>query len=85
MRAKNVQFWSDIFVEDASFVRMDNLTLGYNFKDIFSEGSRTMHFARLPFPFFEYISLPQKELSNVSQKPIYRICRLNTPTNKSGL
>lgn len=36
---KNVQFWSDIFVEDASFVRMDNLTLGYNFKDIFSKGS----------------------------------------------
>lgn len=27
-----------------------------------------MHFARLPFPFFEYISLPQKELSNVSPK-----------------
>lgn len=32
---KNVQFWSDIFVEDASFLRMDNLTLGYTFRDIF--------------------------------------------------
>ncbi|PZU89303.1 MAG: SusC/RagA family protein [Chryseobacterium sp.] len=36
---KTPQFWSDIFVEDASFIRMDNLTLGYNFGDIFSKGS----------------------------------------------
>ncbi|WDF46427.1 SusC/RagA family TonB-linked outer membrane protein [Chryseobacterium sp. KACC 21268] len=36
---KTPQFWSDIFVEDASFIRMDNLTLGYNFGDIFNKGS----------------------------------------------
>ena len=33
------QYWSDIFVEDASFVRMDNLSLGYNFGDVFGKGS----------------------------------------------
>ncbi|KFC21948.1 SusC/RagA family TonB-linked outer membrane protein [Epilithonimonas lactis] len=37
---KNVQFWSDIFVEDASFFRMDNLTLGYDFGDVFNKGSK---------------------------------------------
>ncbi|WP_434979559.1 SusC/RagA family TonB-linked outer membrane protein [Daejeonia sp. YH14] len=33
------QYWSDIFVENASFLRMDNVTLGYNFGDIFGNGS----------------------------------------------
>lgn len=33
------QLWSDAFVEDASFLRMDNLSLGYNFGDILSKGS----------------------------------------------
>jgi iron complex outermembrane receptor protein len=37
---KNVQYWSDIFVEDASFFRMDNLTLGYDFGDVFNKGSK---------------------------------------------
>ncbi|MGC4129816.1 MAG: SusC/RagA family TonB-linked outer membrane protein [Bergeyella sp.] len=37
---KNAQYWSDIFVEDASFIRMDNLTLGYDFGDVFNTGSR---------------------------------------------
>ncbi|OWR14924.1 SusC/RagA family TonB-linked outer membrane protein [Chryseobacterium sp. VAUSW3] len=33
------QYWSDAFVEDASFLRMDNLSLGYNFGDIFGGSS----------------------------------------------
>lgn len=33
------QYFSDIFVEDASFLRLDNVNLGYNFKDILSQGS----------------------------------------------
>src|SRR5690606_35521559 len=37
---KNVQYWSDIFVEDASFLRMDNLSLGYNFGDVFGACSK---------------------------------------------
>ena len=33
------QYFSDIFVENASFFRLDNVNLGYNFKDIFAAGS----------------------------------------------
>ena len=33
------QYFSDIFVENASFFRLDNINLGYNFKDILSAGS----------------------------------------------
>ena len=36
------QYWSDAFVEDASFLRMDNLTLGYNFGDIFNSGNSNL-------------------------------------------
>jgi iron complex outermembrane receptor protein len=34
----NPQYWSDYFLENASFLRMDNVTLGYNF-DNFAQGS----------------------------------------------
>lgn len=30
------QYWSDAFVEDASFLRMDNLSIGYDFGEIFN-------------------------------------------------
>jgi len=33
------RYFSDIYVENASFLRLDNVNLGYNFKDIFSKGS----------------------------------------------
>ena len=33
------RYFSDIYVENASFFRLDNVNLGYNFKDIFSKGS----------------------------------------------
>jgi len=36
---KTPQYWSDAFIEDASFLRMDNLTLGYNFGDLFGTQS----------------------------------------------
>lgn len=32
-------YLSDYYVQDASFLRMDNVTLGYTFKNVFSEGS----------------------------------------------
>jgi TonB-dependent starch-binding outer membrane protein SusC len=32
-------YLSDYYVQDASFLRMDNVTLGYTFKDVFSKGS----------------------------------------------
>ncbi|SIQ54526.1 iron complex outermembrane recepter protein [Chryseobacterium sp. RU37D] len=33
------QYWSDIFVENASFFRLDNINLGYNFKDVLGKSS----------------------------------------------
>jgi iron complex outermembrane receptor protein len=33
------QYFSDIFVENASFFRLDNVNVGYNFRDVFSPGS----------------------------------------------
>jgi TonB-dependent starch-binding outer membrane protein SusC len=36
---KNPQYMSDYYVQDASFLRMDNITAGYTFRDVFSEGS----------------------------------------------
>jgi iron complex outermembrane receptor protein len=31
---KKEQFWSDYYVQDASFLKMDNITLGYNFTNL---------------------------------------------------
>lgn len=31
------QYWSDFYLEDASYFRMDNINLGYNFTRLFSE------------------------------------------------
>ncbi|MFM9500900.1 hypothetical protein ACKI1Q_45960, partial [Streptomyces galilaeus] len=33
------RYFSDLYVENASFVRLDNVNVGYNFKDIFAPGS----------------------------------------------
>ncbi|WP_306621220.1 SusC/RagA family TonB-linked outer membrane protein [Chryseobacterium ginsenosidimutans] len=33
------QYFSDLHVENASFLRLDNVNIGYNFGDIFSKGS----------------------------------------------
>ena len=33
----NGQFWSDIYLENASFFRMDNMSLGYNFDKLLTE------------------------------------------------
>ncbi|WP_422362120.1 SusC/RagA family TonB-linked outer membrane protein [Reichenbachiella sp.] len=33
----NAQYWSDIYLEDASFFRMDNITVGYSFDKILTE------------------------------------------------
>lgn len=35
----NPRYESDYYVQNASFLRMDNVTLGYTFKNVFSEGS----------------------------------------------
>ena len=36
---KNPQYMSDYYVQEASFLRMDNITAGYTFRNVFSEGS----------------------------------------------
>jgi iron complex outermembrane receptor protein len=33
----NPQYWSDFYVENGSFFRMDNISLGYNFNKLFTE------------------------------------------------
>lgn len=39
------RYFSDIFVEDASFFRLDNLNVGYNFGDVFNKGSNLKVYA----------------------------------------
>lgn len=34
----NAQFWSDFYLEDASFFRMDNINLGYSFSQLITDG-----------------------------------------------
>lgn len=36
---QNAQFFSDYYVEDASFLRMDNITVGYTINDVYSQVS----------------------------------------------
>ncbi|WP_188458111.1 SusC/RagA family TonB-linked outer membrane protein [Psychroflexus planctonicus] len=43
---ENVIF-SDIYIEDASFLRMDNIQLGYTFKDFFNKGNNFRLYAGL--------------------------------------
>ena len=64
---KNVQYWSDIFVEDASFLRMDNLTLGYTFKDIFAKGSnlRIYGMAQNVFVITDYSGVDPEIFGNI--------------------
>ncbi|AYO57272.1 SusC/RagA family protein [Chryseobacterium sp. 6424] len=64
---KNVQYWSDIFVEDASFLRMDNLTLGYNFGDVFNTGSnlRVYGMAQNVFVISDYSGVDPEIFGNI--------------------
>ena len=64
---KTPQYWSDIFVEDASFLRMDNLTLGYNFGDIFNRGSnlRVYGMAQNVFVITDYSGVDPEIFGNI--------------------
>ena len=61
------QYWSDIFVEDASFIRMDNLTLGYNFGDAFGKGSnlRVYGMAQNVFVITDYSGVDPEVFGNI--------------------
>ena len=64
---KDAQYWSDIFVEDASFLRMDNLTLGYNFGDLFNKGSnlRVYGMAQNVFVITDYTGVDPEVFGNI--------------------
>lgn len=34
---QNAQYWSDVYLEDASFFRMDNINFGYSFEKLFAD------------------------------------------------
>jgi len=61
------QLWSDAFVEDASFLRMDNLTLGYNFGDLFNKGSnlRVYGMAQNVFVVTDYSGVDPEIFGNI--------------------
>jgi iron complex outermembrane receptor protein len=47
----NVQYFSDYFIQNASFLRMDNMTLGYNFNHFFSTKLRASLYGTVQNPF----------------------------------
>jgi iron complex outermembrane receptor protein len=48
---KNVQYRSSYYVQNGSFVRMDNITLGYNFTKLFNDKQRARIYATVQNPF----------------------------------
>lgn len=77
---KSPQYWSDAFVEDASFIRMDNLSVGYNFGDVFNSGSnlRVYGMAQNVFVITDYSGVDPEIFGNIDngfyQRPkIYSI------------
>ena len=64
---KSPQYWSDAFVEDASFLRMDNLTLGYDFGDIFNKGGnlRVFGMAQNVFVVTDYSGVDPEIFGNI--------------------
>lgn len=64
---KTPQVWSDIYIEDASFIRMDNLTLGYNFGDIFNKGTslRVYAMAQNVFVISDYSGVDPEVFDNI--------------------
>jgi iron complex outermembrane receptor protein len=64
---KNVQYWSDIFIEDASFLRMDNLSLGYNFGDVLGTSSnlRVYGMAQNVFVITDYSGVDPEIFGNI--------------------
>ena len=38
-RFANPQYWSDYYLEDGSFFKMDNISLGHTFRNVFNETS----------------------------------------------
>jgi len=47
----NVQYFSDYFIQNASFLRMDNMTLGYNFDNFFNSKLKASLYGTVQNPF----------------------------------
>lgn len=62
-----LQLWSDAYVEDASFLRMDNLTLGYNFGEVFGSRSnlRVYGMAQNVFVITDYTGVDPEIFGNI--------------------
>ncbi len=62
-----LNLWSDTFVEDASFIRMDNLTLGYNFGEVFGSRSnlRVYGMAQNVFVISDYTGVDPEIFGNI--------------------
>lgn len=60
-------FMSDYYVQDASFVRVDNITLGYTFKNMFNKGviARVYGTVSNPFVFTKYKGLDPEVNSGI--------------------
>lgn len=59
------QFFSDYYIEDASFVRMDNITLGYSFKQITKMDLRIYATAQNPFVLTKYSGIDPEVLGGI--------------------
>jgi len=68
----NPQFFSDFYVRDASFLRLDHITAGYRFDDLFGDGSslRTYLTVQNPFVITDYEGL-DPEVSGGIDNNIY--------------
>jgi TonB-dependent starch-binding outer membrane protein SusC len=66
------QFWSDVYVENASFFKMDNISLGYNFNDLFNHklGARVSFTVQNAFVITDYKGI-DPELSNGIDNNLY--------------
>lgn len=64
---KTPQYWSDIFVENASFLRMDNLSLGYNFGKVFNNSGnlRVYGMAQNVFVITKYSGVDPEIFGNI--------------------
>jgi len=56
---KNGQYKSSYYIENASFLRMDNMTLGYNFRKIFNttQNAKVYFTVQNPFVITKYSGL----------------------------
>ncbi|WP_292008210.1 SusC/RagA family TonB-linked outer membrane protein [Chryseobacterium sp.] len=61
------QYFSDIYVENASFLRLDNINIGYNFGEVFSKGSnlRVYGMAQNVFVITKYSGIDPEVFNNI--------------------